>query len=102
MSSMWGNSIRIQIFGESHGGGIGVVMDGMPSGEAIDLDELQAFMARRAPGQGAYSTARKEADDHYISGIYRSFHGKIFVLNHISPFYTNYITRPAFHKAGYF
>ena len=47
MSSMWGNVVRIQIFGESHGGGIGVVMDGMPSGEAIDLDELQAFMARR-------------------------------------------------------
>ena len=70
MSSMWGNSIRIQIFGESHGGGIGVVMDGMPSGEAIDLDELQAFMARRAPGQGAYSTARKEADaPEILSGL---------------------------------
>jgi chorismate synthase len=67
---MWGNSIRIQIFGESHGGGIGVVMDGMPSGEAIDLDELQAFMARRAPGQGAYSTARKEADaPEILSGL---------------------------------
>ena len=70
MSSMWGNSIRIQIFGESHGGGIGVVMDGMPSGEAIDLDELQAFMARRAPGQGAYSTARKETDaPEILSGL---------------------------------
>ena len=70
MSSMWGNSIRIQIFGESHGGGIGVVMDGMPSGEAIDLVELQAFMARRAPGQGAYSTARKEADaPEILSGL---------------------------------
>ena len=70
MSSSWGNSIRIQIFGESHGGGIGVVMDGMPSGEPIDLDELQVFMARRAPGQGAYSTARKEADaPEFLSGL---------------------------------
>ena len=62
MSSTWGNYIHIQIFGESHGNGIGIVMDGMPSGEAIDLDELQTFMARRAPGQGIYATARKEAD----------------------------------------
>ncbi len=62
MASNWGQFLQIQIFGESHGPAIGVVIDGLPAGESIDLTALQAFLQRRAPGQGKYATPRKEAD----------------------------------------
>lgn len=62
MSSNWGNPIHLSIFGESHGPGIGVTLDGLPAGEAIDLDELQIQMARRAPGHDRTATPRKEKD----------------------------------------
>jgi len=69
--STYGDSIRFTIFGESHGPAIGVTVDGLPSGEAIDLDELQAFLDRRAPGKSALATARKESDKlHILSGLY--------------------------------
>ncbi len=54
--------MKVSIFGESHGAAIGVVVDGLPAGEAVDLDALARFMARRAPGQGAHTTSRREAD----------------------------------------
>lgn len=70
MASSWGHSIRFSIFGESHGAAIGTVIDGLPSGERIDLEELAAFMARRAPGQGAYATKRSEKDaPEFLSGL---------------------------------
>lgn len=62
MSSAWGRNIEISIFGESHGNGIGVVINGLPAGEDIDMDELLAQMARRAPGNDKASTPRKESD----------------------------------------
>lgn len=62
MSSAWGDYIKISIFGESHGEGIGVVLDNLPAGETIDLDEVLLQMARRAPGRDRSSTPRKEAD----------------------------------------
>lgn len=62
MGSSWGNAVRMQVFGQSHSAAIGVVVDGLPAGETVDLDRLGAFMARRAPGQGAWATPRKEAD----------------------------------------
>ena len=59
------------IFGESHGPAIGVVLTGVPSGLALDLDAVAAEMARRAPGQDATSTARKEADQvEILSGLF--------------------------------
>lgn len=61
MSSLMGERLRVLVFGESHGAAIGAVADGLPAGEAVDLDRLAALMARRAPG-GALATARKEAD----------------------------------------
>lgn len=56
--------MNVRIFGESHAPEIGVEMDGVPAGTRIDLDELQAFLDRRAPGngQGGLSTPRREPD----------------------------------------
>ena len=62
MSSTYGEKIKISVFGESHGGGIGVVIDGLPAGEAIDFDAVLAQMARRAPGRNKTATPRKESD----------------------------------------
>lgn len=62
MSSIYDGNLRISIFGQSHSGGIGCVIDGLPAGKEIDLDALQAFLSRRAPGGNAFSTPRKEAD----------------------------------------
>lgn len=60
--SNWGNRLNISIFGESHGPAIGVILSGLPSGEAVDLDELAAFCLRRAPGRSSTATKRREAD----------------------------------------
>ncbi len=62
MSSFWNHNITLSIFGESHGPGIGVVIDNLPSGEYIDMNEIREFMARRAPKKDVTSTARREAD----------------------------------------
>ena len=51
MGSTWGNTIKISIFGESHGTGIGVVIDGFPSGVAYDEAFVLREMERRAPGR---------------------------------------------------
>lgn len=59
------------IFGESHGPAIGVVVTGLPSGIALDMAAITAELARRAPGQDATSTARKEADvPEILSGVF--------------------------------
>ena len=72
MSSIFGNHIQISIFGQSHSAAIGVVIDGLPAGERIDEEELQSFLARRAPGQSDLTTARREADQvRILSGLYR-------------------------------
>ena len=69
MSNSFGNCFRFTIFGQSHAPAIGVTMEGLPSGFEIDMEKLNAFMARRAPG-GRYSTPRKEADmPEFISGL---------------------------------
>ena len=70
MSSEFGNLLHVSVFGQSHGRAIGVVVDGLPAGEAIDLAELQAFLDRRRPGKSALSTARKEGDvPTFLSGL---------------------------------
>ena len=74
MGSIWGNALKISIFGESHGGGIGVVLDGFPSGILFDEDFVLREMDRRAPGKNKQSTARKEADlPKILSGIYQGY-----------------------------
>lgn len=72
MSSFWGQYLHLSLFGESHGDGIGAVLDNLPPGQLIDTDEVKAFMRRRAPGQTPWSTARKESDlPQILSGLYR-------------------------------
>jgi len=68
--NVFGESIKISIFGESHGPAIGVIVDGFPSGEFIDESEIERQMARRAPGNSVLSTPRKEPDKpEILSGI---------------------------------
>ena len=70
MSSEFGKNLHVSIFGESHGPAVGVVVNGFPAGESVDLDALRAFLARRAPGNSPLTTARKEADlPEFLSGI---------------------------------
>ena len=71
MSGMWGNKLKVSIFGESHGAGIGITIDGLPSGIEIDMEEVLKEMARRAPGKSKLSTARKEGDQpEILSGFF--------------------------------
>ena len=70
MSSEFGKQLRVSVFGQSHGKAIGVNIDGLPAGEAIDLEELNAFLDRRKPGKSPLSTARKETDTPvFLSGL---------------------------------
>jgi len=70
MSSTYGKNIKISIFGQSHSEAIGVSVDGLPVGYKIDMEELEKFMKRRAPGGSFYSTPRKEADKpEFVSGL---------------------------------
>ena len=70
MSSTYGENLRLTVFGQSHGPAIGMTLDGIPAGLPVDEQILAAFMARRAPGNNAYSTPRKEADRvQFLSGI---------------------------------
>ena len=62
MSSTYGDKIKISVFGESHGNGIGVVIDGLEAGVKIDMDKVLVQMSRRAPGKDKTATTRKEAD----------------------------------------
>ena len=70
MSSVFGTNIKLSVFGESHSQAIGMTLDGVSAGEQIDMDELIAFMERRAPGRDSRSTARREADvPEFLAGV---------------------------------
>lgn len=70
MSSTFGNNVKISIFGQSHSEAIGVTIDGLPAGIEVDMEKLQAFMDRRAPGRDIYSTPRREDDrPEFLSGL---------------------------------
>ena len=70
MSSTYGENLKLSIFGQSHGTAIGMTLDGIPAGLPVDMDALQVFLNRRAPGQNDWSTPRKEADrPEFLSGI---------------------------------
>lgn len=71
MQNTFGNIFRLTTFGESHGRGIGGVIDGLPAGIKIDTEFVQSELNRRRPGQSALTTARKEGDQvEFLSGIY--------------------------------
>ncbi|MFQ7310742.1 chorismate synthase [Sellimonas sp.] len=69
--SSFGKEFQISTWGESHGPGIGVVIDGCPSGLSLCASDIQKYLNRRKPGQNAYTTARKEADEaEILSGVF--------------------------------
>lgn len=69
--STFGNIFKITTWGESHGKGIGVVVDGCPAGLALCEEDIQNFLDRRKPGQSNFTTQRKEADRvEILSGIF--------------------------------
>lgn len=73
MSSIWGNNIKISIFGESHGSAIGVNIDGFPPGIELDLEDIKLEMRRRAPNKDKISTSRHEKDEFEIlSGFFNN------------------------------
>ena len=70
MASSIGHSVRLTIFGQSHSEAIGCTVEGLPAGIEVDLDQLQAFLERRAPGRSDTSTARREPDrPRILSGL---------------------------------
>lgn len=74
MSSTYGENLKLSIFGQSHGAGIGMVLDGIPAGLPVDADKLQSFLNRRAPGQNDFSTPRKEEDrPEFLSGLLNDY-----------------------------
>jgi chorismate synthase len=71
MSSDFGRLFRISTFGESHGGGVGVVVDGCPPRLALDVADIQRDLDRRRPGQSRLTTPRQEADRvEILSGVF--------------------------------
>ena len=74
MSSTYGENLHLTIFGQSHSPAIGVTVEGIPAGEKVDLDELQRFLNRRAPGKNVWSTPRKEVDaPEILSGLVNGY-----------------------------
>lgn len=69
--SVWGNNIKISIFGESHGIALGINISGLPSGILLDMEAIEKEMERRAPGRSKIATARKEGDKvEIVSGVF--------------------------------
>src|SRR5262245_44972938 len=71
MANSFGHLFRITTWGESHGGGVGVVVDGCPPGLALTEADIQPDLDRRRPGQSRIVTPRKESDTvHILSGTF--------------------------------
>lgn len=69
--STFGNIFKITTWGESHGAGIGVVVDGCPAGLSLNEEDIQIFLDRRKPGNSKFATQRKEADEvEILSGVF--------------------------------
>ena len=73
-STFHGNRISLTVFGQSHSEAIGMTLDGLPAGIAVDTDALQQFLMRRAPGRHEWSTPRTEEDaPEFLSGLKDGF-----------------------------
>src|SRR4051794_37314113 len=71
MGSSFGQLFRITTFGESHGGGVGVVIDGCPPRIKLSIEDIQRELDRRRPGQSSIVTQRNEADRaEILSGVF--------------------------------
>ncbi|MDK2867392.1 MAG: chorismate synthase [Clostridiales bacterium] len=70
MSSRIGQCFTVSLFGESHGSGIGCVIEGIPAGTVLDLDQIRKRLNQRRPGKDQYSTPRQEADSFDILSGY--------------------------------
>ncbi len=71
MANVFGNLLKLSIFGESHSNAIGIVIDGLPAGITLDMEAITKEMERRAPGRNSFSTPRKEGDvPHIVSGFF--------------------------------
>ena len=69
--SIYGRLFQISTWGESHGKGIGVVIDGCPAGLSLSEEDIQVYLDRRKPGQSQFTTGRKESDMTQIwSGVF--------------------------------
>lgn len=90
----FGHIFRLTTFGESHGPGIGGVLDGMPAGIEVDLDFIQSELDRRRPGQSLLTTARKEPDRvELLSGVFEgrtTGHPIGFVVRNTNPHSSDY------------
>ncbi len=74
MSSNFGKYFKISTWGESHGAGIGVVVDGCPAGLEIRESDIQELLDRRKPGQNKFTTKRNEEDKiNILSGVFENF-----------------------------
>ena len=74
MSSSFGKIFRISTFGESHGGAVGVILDGCPPKLKINIDLIQKELDRRRPGQSKITTPRNEDDKlEVLSGLKEGF-----------------------------
>lgn len=72
--SSFGTIFRLTTWGESHGKGVGVVVDGVPAGLSLSEEDIQVYLDRRKPGQNRFTTKRKESDTvQILSG---TFEGK--------------------------
>ncbi len=70
----FGRAFRVTTWGESHGAGVGVVIDGCPPGMKIDIDRIQAELDRRRPGQSRLTTQRREMDEvRLLSGVFAGY-----------------------------
>ena len=69
--SSYGNIFKVTTWGESHGKGLGVVVDGVPAGLELCEEDIQIFLNRRKPGQSKFTTPRKEDDAvEILSGVF--------------------------------
>ena len=69
--SIYGDIFSVSTWGESHGKGLGVVVDGCPAGISLCEDDIQRFLDRRKPGETKYATPRKEGDEvEILSGVF--------------------------------
>lgn len=74
MSSTYGEALKLAIFGQSHGPAIGMTLDGIPAGLSVDVEKLQTFLNRRAPGLHDWATPRREEDKpEFLAGIIDGF-----------------------------